>query len=242
MLADGVARLRGIAAAALRPGPMGRADGAPGHGRGRQGWRGQARDVRRQSAGLRGACVQGAQRRGAGTRFPVATGKALPRRGRIGIFNRSHYEEVLVVRVHPEMLERQKLPPSATGKNIWKHRFKDIRAFEHHLARNGTLVLKFHLRISKEEQRKRFLARLDEPVQALEVFDERRRRARALGRLHGGLRGHDPRNLDRLCAMVRHAGRPQACRLAGGLRGDHRGAGRPQARISRRSPARRSRS
>ena len=90
-------------------------------------------------------------------------GKAVPARGRIGIFNRSHYEEVLVVRVHPEMLERQNLPPGATGKNIWKNRFKEIRAFEHHLARNGTVVLKFHLRISKDEQRKRFLARLDEP-------------------------------------------------------------------------------
>jgi PPK2 family polyphosphate:nucleotide phosphotransferase len=91
-------------------------------------------------------------------------GKALPERGHIGIFNRSHYEEVLVVRVHPAMLEKQNLPPSAIGKNIWKHRFKDIRAFEHRLVRNGTLVLKFHLRISKEEQRKRFLARLDEPL------------------------------------------------------------------------------
>ena len=89
--------------------------------------------------------------------------KYLPERGRIGIFNRSHYEEVLAVRVHPDLLERQKLPPSVTKKNIWKHRFQDIRAFERHLTRNGTLVLKFHLRISKREQRKRFLARLDEP-------------------------------------------------------------------------------
>ena len=89
--------------------------------------------------------------------------KYLPERGRIGIFNRSHYEEVLAVRVHPDLLKRQKLPPSVTKKNIWKHRFRDIRAFERHLARNGTLVLKFHLRISKREQRKRFLARLDEP-------------------------------------------------------------------------------
>jgi PPK2 family polyphosphate:nucleotide phosphotransferase len=89
--------------------------------------------------------------------------KSLPMRGRIGIFNRSHYEEVLVVRVHPEMLQRQKLPRRLIGKNFWKHRFKDIRAFERHLARNGTLVLKFHLRISKEEQRQRFLARLEEP-------------------------------------------------------------------------------
>ncbi|MFZ1922699.1 MAG: polyphosphate kinase 2 family protein [Xanthobacteraceae bacterium] len=95
--------------------------------------------------------------------FLWRTGKEVPARGRIGIFNRSHYEEVLVVRVHPDLLDKQNLPPSATGKTIWKHRFKEIRAFEQHLTRNGTLVLKFHLRISKEEQRQRFLARLDEP-------------------------------------------------------------------------------
>jgi PPK2 family polyphosphate:nucleotide phosphotransferase len=89
--------------------------------------------------------------------------KYLPERGRIGIFNRSHYEEVLAVRVHPDLLNRQKLPPSVTKKNIWKHRFQDIRGFERHLTRNGTLVLKFHLRISKKEQRKRFLARLEVP-------------------------------------------------------------------------------
>ena len=90
--------------------------------------------------------------------------KYLPQRGQIGIFNRSHYEEVLAVRVHPDLLERQKLPPTATKKkNIWKHRFQDIRAFERHLTRNGTLVLKFHLRISRKEQRQRFLARLKDP-------------------------------------------------------------------------------
>jgi len=96
--------------------------------------------------------------------FLWRAGRLLPARGRIGIFNRSHYEEVLVVRLHPELLARQNLPPGVTKKNIWKHRFQDIRTFEHHLARNGTLVLKFHLRISKKEQRKRFLARLDEPA------------------------------------------------------------------------------
>ncbi len=95
--------------------------------------------------------------------FLWRTGKDVPARGRIGIFNRSHYEEVLVVRVHPDMLQRQNLPPGATDKNIWKRRFKEIRAFERHLVHNGTLVLKFHLRISREEQRRRFLARLDEP-------------------------------------------------------------------------------
>jgi len=94
--------------------------------------------------------------------FLWRTGRDVPARGRIGIFNRSHYEEVLVVRVHPDMLKRENLP-AAAGNNIWKHRFKEIRAFEHHLARNGTLVLKFHLHISKNEQRKRFLARLDQP-------------------------------------------------------------------------------
>ncbi|MFN3657079.1 MAG: polyphosphate kinase 2 family protein [Pseudolabrys sp.] len=87
----------------------------------------------------------------------------LPARGRIGIFNRSHYEEVLAVRVHPALLERQKLPNELSGKNIWQHRFDDIRAFERHLARNGTLVLKFFLNVSRQEQRKRFLARIDEP-------------------------------------------------------------------------------
>jgi PPK2 family polyphosphate:nucleotide phosphotransferase len=88
---------------------------------------------------------------------------ALPARGRIGIFNRSHYEDVLIVRVHPDMLKAQNLPPDTVGKDIWKHRFQEIRDFEQHLVRNGTVILKFHLRISKQEQLKRFLARLDEP-------------------------------------------------------------------------------
>jgi PPK2 family polyphosphate:nucleotide phosphotransferase len=89
----------------------------------------------------------------------------LPRRGHIGIFNRSYYEEVLVVRVHPEMLAKQKLPDQvANEKTIWKERFKDIRAFERHLARSGIAVLKFFLHISKEEQRQRLLARVDEPA------------------------------------------------------------------------------
>jgi PPK2 family polyphosphate:nucleotide phosphotransferase len=87
----------------------------------------------------------------------------LPERGRIGIFNRSHYEEVLVVRVHPDLLERQKLPKAVRGKEFWNERFSDIRAFERHLARSGTLVLKFFLHVSRQAQRKRLLARLDEP-------------------------------------------------------------------------------
>jgi len=87
---------------------------------------------------------------------------AVPVRGRIGIFNRSHYEEVLVVRVHPEILKGQNLPDKLVGKDIWKERFEDIRDFERHLANSGTVILKFFLHTSKTEQAKRFLARIDE--------------------------------------------------------------------------------
>jgi PPK2 family polyphosphate:nucleotide phosphotransferase len=89
--------------------------------------------------------------------------KCLPERGRIGIFNRSYYEETLVVRVHPEILERQRLPAGKRGQHFWDERFDDINRFERHLVRNGTLVLKFFLNISKKEQKKRFLERLDNP-------------------------------------------------------------------------------
>ncbi len=89
---------------------------------------------------------------------------ALPERGRIGIFNRSYYEECLVVRVHPEILAKERLPAKLVTKNIWRERFEDISAFERYLARNGTVVLKFFLNVSKEEQRERFLDRLDQPA------------------------------------------------------------------------------
>lgn len=89
--------------------------------------------------------------------------KALPERGRIGIFNRSYYEDVLVVRVHPELVERQRIPDATIDDDFWKHRFEDINNFERHLARNGTTILKFFLHVSKDEQRKRFLKRLDDP-------------------------------------------------------------------------------
>jgi PPK2 family polyphosphate:nucleotide phosphotransferase len=88
---------------------------------------------------------------------------SLPQRGRIGIFNRSYYEEVLVVRVHPEILTKQKIPPALVTRKIWAERFQDIASFERYLGRNGTVVLKFFLNISKEEQRERFLDRLEEP-------------------------------------------------------------------------------
>jgi PPK2 family polyphosphate:nucleotide phosphotransferase len=90
--------------------------------------------------------------------------RALPERGRIGIFNRSYYEECLVVRVHPEVLGKEKLPQRLVTRNIWRERFEDISAMERYLARNGTVILKFFLNVSKEEQRARFLDRLEEPA------------------------------------------------------------------------------
>jgi PPK2 family polyphosphate:nucleotide phosphotransferase len=98
--------------------------------------------------------------------FLWRTNKALPQRGRIGIFNRSYYEEVLVVRVHPQILtESQKLPQALTEdlERVWAERYQSIRDLEHHLARNGTMVLKFFLNVSRDEQRQRFLDRIDEP-------------------------------------------------------------------------------
>lgn len=91
------------------------------------------------------------------------TYKSLPERGRIGIFNRSHYEEVLVVRVHPDILHSQRLPDTINLDTIWEERLESIRDFEQHLARNGTVIVKFWLNVSKAEQKTRFLSRLDEP-------------------------------------------------------------------------------
>jgi PPK2 family polyphosphate:nucleotide phosphotransferase len=95
--------------------------------------------------------------------FLWRTNRRLPERGRIGIFNRSYYEETLIVRVHPEYLEAQHLPPPALTKKIWDERFEDINALERYLTRNGILILKFFLHVSKEEQRRRFLSRLTRP-------------------------------------------------------------------------------
>jgi PPK2 family polyphosphate:nucleotide phosphotransferase len=89
--------------------------------------------------------------------------KCLPERGRIGIFNRSYYEDVLIVKVHPEILDAQKLPPGKRGKSFWEARYEDITAFERHLVRNGIVVLKFFLHVSKKEQKRRFLERLERP-------------------------------------------------------------------------------
>jgi len=95
----------------------------------------------------------------------------LPERGRIGIFNRSYYEETLVVRVHPELLARQNIPPRLVTKTIWKDRFEDIVGFERHLARNGVVIRKFFLHVSKKEQRQRFQSRLEEPAKNWKFTD-----------------------------------------------------------------------
>lgn len=95
--------------------------------------------------------------------FLWRTTRCMPERGHIGIFNRSYYEEVLVVRVHPEILKSQKTPASLLSKNVWDERFEDIRSFERHMARSGTVIRKFFLNVSKKEQKQRFLARLEEP-------------------------------------------------------------------------------
>ena len=95
--------------------------------------------------------------------FLWRTSRSMPERGRIGIFNRSHYEEVLVVRVHPGILDYQQLPDSVDRETIWEERFESIREHEKHLARNGTVILKFWLNVSKDEQKARFLSRLDDP-------------------------------------------------------------------------------
>jgi len=90
--------------------------------------------------------------------------KRLPNRGNIGIFNRSYYEEVLIVRVHPALLEKQRIPPRLVGRKIWAERFEDIRNFEQYLGRNGVVVRKFFLHVSKKEQKRRFLERIDDPM------------------------------------------------------------------------------
>lgn len=95
--------------------------------------------------------------------FLWRTNRCLPPRGKIGIFNRSYYEEVLVVRVHPELLEKERIPLELRGKHFWRHRFEDINAFELYLTRNGIAIRKFFLNVSRKEQKRRFLERLEDP-------------------------------------------------------------------------------
>ena len=116
--------------------------------------------------------------------FMWRTTRRLPERGRIGIFNRSYYEEVLIVRVHPELLARQKLPPALVTKDLWRERFEDINAFERYLTRNGVIVRKFFLHVSKTGAAQRFLEPARRAREELEVLAGRRARAPEMGRLH----------------------------------------------------------
>ena len=116
---------------------------------------------------------------------------------------------MLVVRVHPELVKAERIPDAKVDDEFWADRFDDINAFERHLTRNGTVVLKFFLHVSKDEQRKRFLKRLEDPQEALEVRGRRPRRAGLLGRLHEGLRGRDQRHQHQVGPLVHHPRRPQ---------------------------------
>ena len=148
---------------ALRPESLVAVACVPGDGCGRQGRDHQARHVRCKSSGLSSFLVQAALVGGSRSRFSLALREALARAGKHRIFNRSYYEEVLVVRVHEHIWNRQKLPPSLLSKRIWDERLFDIAHFEDYLTRQGTIILKFFLHVSRKEQKKRFMERLDRP-------------------------------------------------------------------------------
>ncbi len=176
--------------------------------------------------------------------FLWRTSKALPERGRIGIFNRSHYEEVVALKVHPEWLGPQRLPPGERDEHFWQERYEDINTFERHLDRTGTKIVKFFLHVSKDVAE----AALPRPArhagQGMEVQRRRRHRACPLGRLHERLRGRADRHLDALGAVVRHPGRPQATDAGPGRAGAGRNGenARPAlARGLREGPRRESR-
>ena len=134
--------------------------------------------------------------------------KCLPERGRIGIFNRSYYEEVLVVRVHPEVLKAQRLPSQTLGKQIWDERLADIARFEDYLTRQGTIIFKFFLHVSREEQKKRFMQRLEHAAEALEILFRRHPRARFWADYCTPSRRQSALP-QRRCAVVRRARRQQ---------------------------------
>jgi polyphosphate kinase 2 (PPK2 family) len=146
--------------------------------------------------------------------------KAVPERGKIEIFNRSYYEEVLVVRVHPELLEAQQLPQELMGKEIWEQRYADINNFEKYLARNGVAGLEVLPAPFKGEQKKRFLERRN-AGEKLEVLDGRRTGTRLLERLSRSIRRDDSKHRDQACALVCDSRRQQMVHPAGGVGGNH---------------------
>ena len=134
--------------------------------------------------------------------------RCLPERGRIGIFNRSYYEDVLVVKVHPELLAAQRLPAEKFGKRFWHERYQDINTFERHLARNGTLILKFFLNVSKDEQKRRFLERLDRPEKQWKFSAADLAERAHWGQVHAGVLGLSLSHQHRVGAVVCDPGRP----------------------------------
>ena len=134
--------------------------------------------------------------------------KALPERGRIGIFNRSHYEDVIALKVHPEWLEPQRLPPGNRGERFWQERYEDINAFERHLDRTGTKVVKFFLHVSRDVAEGAIPRTAGQTRQGVEVQRGRRRRAGAFRRLHQRVRGCADRHVDAVGTLVRDPSRP----------------------------------
>ena len=176
---------------------------------------------------------------GARPRLPLALRAArCPQRGQIGIFNRSHYEEVLVVRVHPELLARQKLPPKARGRDVWKRRYREINDWERYLVDNGIRVVKLFLNLSKEEQRLRFLARIDEPDKNWKFSAADVEERAVLGRLPARVLGDALEHEHRVGAVARDPRRPQVVRAARRLGRDRGCADRRSTRGSRRRATR----
>ena len=138
--------------------------------------------------------------------FLWRTTRQLPERGHIGIFNRSYYEEVLVVRVHSEMLKNEKTPPSLVTKKIWEERFEDIHSFERHMWRNGTVIRKFFLHLSKKRAEEALPGAPRRAGKELEILRGRHSRARILGRLSERVRRNDSRHSHQTCALVRSSG------------------------------------
>ena len=157
---------------------------------------------------------------------------SLPERGHIGIFNRSYYEEVLVVRVHPEILKSQKTPPSLVGKKIWEERFEDIRCFERHMARSGTVIRKFFLHVSKKEQKKRFLARLDHPEKNWKFSAADIHERKWWDDYQDAYEDMIRNTATRRGALVRGTGGQQVVHAAGGVDGGGRYAGISQPVVS----------
>ena len=219
-----------IPGAARRAGHVGRAGGAPGPRRRGQGRHDPPRDERREPAGRRVHSFKVPSAEELDHDFLWRYAQRLPARGEIGIFNRSHYEEVLVVRVHPENLDRQKLPKAARRGDVWQRRYREINDWERYLTDNGLPDREAVPEPLKEEQRTRLLRRIDLPDHNWKFSDGRRRRARALGRLPAGVLGDALAHEHRVGAVVRDPGRPQV------VRADRR-RGRARARADGDRPA-----